>query len=64
MIAYLSRSPYGKAHQLQDFEDMVCHFKRRIRLESQAMNLLPPGCCFDIESKHYDMADLLRIFGS
>lgn len=64
MIDYLSRSPYGAAHQIQDFEGMVSHFKRRIALESEVMKLLPAGCCFDIESKHYDTADLLRIFNA
>lgn len=43
---------------------MVSHFKRRIALESEVMKLLPAECCFDIESKHYDTADLLRIFNA
>ena len=62
MIGYLSRSPYGQAHQIEDFDGMISHFRRRIRLENEVMALLPAGCCCDIESKHYDLTDLLRIF--
>ena len=62
MIGYLSRSPYGQAHQIEDFDGMISHFRRRTRLESEVMTLLPAGCCCDIESKHYDLTDLLRIF--
>lgn len=33
MLEYLAKSPYGKQHSYQGFEDMVAHFKHRQQLE-------------------------------
>lgn len=60
MMAYLSGSPYGKAHHLVGFEDLVLHFKRRIALEEKVMSILPQGCCFSVKSKEYDSNALVQ----
>lgn len=62
MLNYLASSPYGKAHNISGFEDMVTHFKRRINLENEVIKLLPDGCCVNVESKKYSISDILRAF--
>ena len=60
MISYLSDSPFGKAHGISNFEDMITHFKRRTELESKVIKLLPGRCCFTIQSKKYEADGILR----
>lgn len=59
MLAYLSGSPYGQLHGVNCFQDIITHFKRRLRLEEQVMNLLPAGSCLDVRSRHYELHDIL-----
>lgn len=60
MMTYLASSPYGKKHSISSFEDMVNHFKRRIALEDEIMKLLPGNCCWNVESRNYDINDILK----
>lgn len=60
LMGYFKSSPYGKAHGLSTFEDLVAHLNRRIKLEDKIMELLPTGCCTDLASRHYEIGDVLR----
>lgn len=59
MMGYLKSSPFGKAHGLSSFEDLVAHLERRIKLENKIMELLPAACCMELESRRYKIGDIV-----
>lgn len=63
MLGYLCRSPYGKAHAYQNFDDVIDHFRRRITLEDQILALLPASCRLDLASRQYTLDPILHWLG-
>lgn len=59
MLGYLKQSPYGKSHGINDFEDIISHFKRRIKLEERILNELLPYKFIDVKSKDYQLDEIL-----
>ena len=59
MMSYLSSSNYGKKHGVSNFDDIITHFKRRMELENRVIRLMPEGCCIHVESKNYEITDIL-----
>lgn len=62
MLDYLNHSPYGKQHGFRAFEDLISHFKRRMVLEKEVLNILPPGILLEVESKNYSISDIMANF--
>ncbi|WP_343249439.1 hypothetical protein [Diplocloster hominis] len=59
LMSYLSSSNYGKKHGVSNFDDIITHFKRRMELENRVIRLMPEGCCIHVESKNYEITDIL-----
>lgn len=53
MIKYLSQTPQGKAHNLNDFDSLVCHLKKRRDIELRVIEDV--GEAITINSKKYDI---------
>ncbi len=62
MMDYLNQSPYGKSHNYENFDDMLKHFNRRVSIEKRISNELLHNRCIDIESKNYQMEDIISLF--
>jgi hypothetical protein len=62
MMNYLNQSPYGKAHNYKNFDDVLKHFHRRISIEKRIANELLQKRCIDIESKNYHFEDIIDLF--
>ncbi|BCN29094.1 P-loop NTPase family protein [Anaeromicropila herbilytica] len=60
MMDYLSKSPYGKYRNYQGFDDMVRYFERRITLEKRIASEILQNKCINIESKNYQLGDILK----
>lgn len=58
MMNYLKESPYGKAHNYQDFDDMIAHFERRRRLELQIIQKVLKNDGLILTAKEYDVEDV------
>ena len=58
MMNYLKESPYGKAHNYQDFEDMIAHFERRRKLELEIIEKVLKNDCLILTAKEYDIEDV------
>ena len=58
MMGYLKQSPYGKSHGMNDFEDIINHFNRRIQLEKRILNEIFPCNFIDVKSKNYVLDDI------
>ncbi|WOO37069.1 hypothetical protein R2R35_00825 [Anaerocolumna sp. AGMB13020] len=59
MLGYLKQSPYGKSHGMNNFEDVISHFNRRIKLENRILNELLPYKFIDLKSKDYQLDEIL-----
>lgn len=59
MIRYLEESPYGKQHALRGMEGLVRHLERRKALEHFLMNEVFQGNVTIVQSKNYDIDDIL-----
>ncbi len=62
MMNYLNKSPYGKAHNYKNFDDVLKHFHRRITIEKRIADELLHKKCVDIESKNYQLEDIIDLF--
>ncbi len=62
MMNYLNKSPYGKAHNYKNFDDVLKHFQRRITIEKRIADELLHKKCVDIESKNYQLEDIIDLF--
>ncbi|MDF2484781.1 MAG: hypothetical protein K0R46_949, partial [Herbinix sp.] len=61
MMNYLNQSPYGKSHNYKDFNDILLHFNRRISIEKRISNELLNKRCIDVESKNYQLEDIMDL---
>lgn len=61
MMNYLKQSPYGKSHNYENFDDMLLHFNRRVSIEKRISNELLHQRCIEIESKNYDLEDIINL---
>ncbi|MGB8455222.1 MAG: hypothetical protein WCD89_23190 [Anaerocolumna sp.] len=61
MMDYLKQSPYGKSHNLENFDDLLKHFNRRISIENRISKELLHNRCIDVESKNYQMEDIIEL---
>lgn len=61
MMNYLNQSPYGKAHNYEDFDDIILHFNRRISIEKRISHELLHNRCIDVESKNYQLGDIIDL---
>lgn len=64
MLGFLRESPYGKAHNYQDFEDMVDHFERRQNLERRIMEEVFGDDCMILPAKEYRLEEVLETIGA
>lgn len=63
MMDYLNNSPYGQIHHYSNFNDLVNHFKRRIKVEDMVLEELLKDHYIRLESKNYDFDKLLMRIG-
>ncbi|HKM34439.1 MAG TPA: hypothetical protein VJY54_06825 [Lachnospiraceae bacterium] len=61
MMNYLNQSPYGKSHNYHNFDDLLLHFNRRISIEKRISNELLHKRCIDVESKKYQLEDIINL---
>jgi len=61
MLEYLKGSPYGKAHNYKGFEDILAHFNRRVKIENRIATEVLHNRCIDMESKNYQLEDILGL---
>lgn len=61
MMNYLNQSPYGKSHNYKEFDDMIKHFKRRMSIEKRISNELLYNRCIEIESKNYQLDNIIHL---
>ena len=61
MMNYLKQSPYGKSHNYNSFDDMLTHFNRRISIEKRISKELLHNRCIDVESKNYQLRDIINL---
>jgi hypothetical protein len=61
MMDYLNQSPYGKSHNYENFDDLLSHFNRRISIEKRISNELLHKRCIDVESKNYQLDDIVNL---
>lgn len=59
MLEYLQDSPYGKAHNFQEFSDMLNHFKHRQKLEMRIIKELFADKTVILPAKKYTDKDLI-----
>ena len=57
MLEYLVNSPYGKAHNYRDFDDMVAHFRHRQQLELRILKEVVGENAKIIPAKAWKMED-------
>ena len=59
MIQYLEKSPYGKTHNLKEFDGLIFHLKRRRDIEIRILNRIIGKEAFIIDSKNYNINEII-----
>ena len=59
MIQYLEKSPYGKTHNLKEFDGLIFHLKRRRDIELRILNRIIGKEAFIIDSKNYNINEII-----
>lgn len=59
MLQYLEKSPYGKTHNLKEFNGLVSHLKRRRDIELRIIDRIIGKEATIIESKNYDINEII-----
>lgn len=59
MLQYLGKSPYGKAHNLSDFSDLISHLERRRNIELRIIEKIIGKEALIIDSKNYDINEIM-----
>ena len=59
MLEYLVNSPYGKAHQYRDFEDLVAHFRHRQKLEMRIIKEIIGDNAIVLPAKEWNAGEVL-----
>ena len=59
MLQYLEQSPFGKTHNLKAFDGLVSHLKRRRDLELRIIHRIIGKDSIIIDSKNYDINDII-----
>lgn len=58
MLGYLAKSPYGEMHHFSGFDDLLAHFRRRMRLEELVITDSFPGRYLELTSRVYDLPSI------
>ena len=59
MLEYLVNSPYGKAHQYKEFEDLVAHFRYRQKLEMRIIKEILSDNAIVLPAKEWNAGEVL-----
>ena len=59
MLEYLINSPYGKAHQYKDFEDLTAHFRHRQNLEMRIIKEIISDNAIILPAKEWNAGEVL-----
>ncbi len=59
MLQYLKESPYGKNHNLKDFDSLISHLKRRRDIECSIIEKIIGKEAFIVDSKNYEIEEII-----
>lgn len=59
MLRYLEESPYGKTHNLNGFDGLFSHLKRRRNIELRIIDSIIGKEALIIDSKNYDINEII-----
>lgn len=62
MMEYFKTSPYGKLHDVKDFEDLIAHFKHRQELELRIIKEIVGNQAVVLKSKKWTTEELAKLF--